>query len=250
MRPAQTAPRAIRTAPSEQGKDSDMNITWLGHSGFRIEIGDQVLILDPWLRGNPSFDEAYFDDAIRGTTHVLISHGHGDHLGSATEIAIKTGAKIVCIYDLAAFFERTEGVATIGFNKGGTVALGDVNVTMVNAVHSSAAPEFGYAGTESGYMIEHAGRTIYFSGDTDVMADMGVFEALHQPEIGILCAGGHFTMDMKRAAFAAKTFFNFKTVIPCHYKTFPLLAQSAEVMKAALPGVNVLELEVMAPAAL
>jgi L-ascorbate metabolism protein UlaG (beta-lactamase superfamily) len=247
---AGTAPCRAACAASPEGKERNMNITWLGHSGFRIEIGDQILLVDPWLRGNPSFDEARFDDAIAGATHVLISHGHGDHVGSATEIALQTGAKIVCIYDLASFFEKTDGVATIGFNKGGTVALGNVNVTMVNAAHSSAAPGLGYAGTESGYMIEHDGRTIYFSGDTDVMADMGVFEALHTPEIGILCAGGHFTMDMKRAAFAAKTFFNFKTVIPCHYKTFPLLEQSADAMKTALPGVNVLELEVMAPAAL
>ena len=94
-------------------------------------------------------------------------------------------------------------------------------------------------------MIAGEGRTIYFSGDTDVMADMGVFEELHHPEIGILCAGGHFTMDMERAAFAARKFFNFETVIPCHYKTFPLLEQSADKLVAGLPGVRVLTPEVM-----
>lgn len=252
-RASQTAPpwRTSQTAPPWRAfKDDHMNITWLGHSGFRIEIGDQILLIDPWLRGNPTFDEARHGDAIAGATAILVSHGHFDHVKDVAEIALATGAKVACIYDLAGFFTATEGVEAIGFNKGGTIALGDVNVTMVNAVHSSTAPEFGYAGTEAGFMIEHAGRTIYFSGDTDVMADMGVFEALHAPEIGILCAGGHFTMDMKRAAFAAKTFFNFKTVIPCHYKTFPLLAQNADVMKAALPGVDVLELEVMAPVTL
>ena len=93
-------------------------------------------------------------------------------------------------------------------------------------------------------MIAGEGRTIYFSGDTDVMADMGVFEELHHPEIGILCAGGHFTMDMERAAFAARRFFDFETVIPCHYRTFPLLEQSAEKLVAGLPGVRVLTPEV------
>ena len=88
---------------------------------------------------------------------------------------------------------------------------------------------------------------VYFSGDTDVMADMGVFEELHHPEIGILCAGGHFTMDMKRAAYAARKFFNFETVIPCHFRTFPLLAQSADVLKAELPGVRVIEPEILQP---
>ena len=77
------------------------------------------------------------------------------------------------------------------------------------------------------------------------MADMALFEELHHPEIGILSAGGHFTMDMERAAFAARKFFNFKTVIPCHYRTFPLLEQSADKLKAGLPGVAVLTPEVM-----
>ena len=76
---------------------------------------------------------------------------------------------------------------------------------------------------------------------------MGVWNDLHSPEMGILCAGGHFTMDMKRASYAAKTFFDFKTVVPCHYKTFPLLEQSADAMKAALLGVDVVEMDVMVP---
>ena len=136
----------------------------------------------------------------------------------------------------------------MGFNKGGTVRLGGVAVTMVSATHSSSfgGPEGPvYAGTESGYMIAGEGRTIYVSGDTDVMADMGVFQDLHHPEIGILCAGGHFTMDMKRAAYAARRFFDFKTVIPCHYKTFPLLEQSADALRDGLPGVDVVAPEVM-----
>jgi L-ascorbate metabolism protein UlaG (beta-lactamase superfamily) len=99
-------------------------------------------------------------------------------------------------------------------------------------------------------MIAGEGRTIYFSGDTDVMADMGVFADLHAPDIGILAAGGHFTMDMKRAGYAAKRFFDFKTVIPCHYRTFPILEQSAEALAAALPSVDVIEPEVMEAIAL
>ncbi len=119
---------------------------------------------------------------------------------------------------------------------------------MLTATHSSSTAGADgpiYAGTESGYMIAGEGKTIYVSGDTDVMADMGVFEDLHHPEIGILCAGGHFTMDMTRAAYAARRFFNFQTVIPCHYRTFPILEQSAEVLRAGLPGVRVIEPEVL-----
>lgn len=224
-----------------------MKLRWLGHAGFRLEIGDQVLLIDPWI-GNPMFDESRRGEAIEGATHILITHGHFDHIADAIAISEETKAPLVGIYDLITFWQEKHGIEGVGFNKGGTVKLGDVGVTMVAASHSSS---FGgpdgpvYAGTESGYMIEGEGRTVYVSGDTDVMADMGVFQALHQPEIGILSAGGHFTMDMKRAAYAAKTFFDFKTVIPCHYRTFPLLEQSAEPLKAALPGVNVVAPEVM-----
>ena len=92
-------------------------------------------------------------------------------------------------------------------------------------------------------MIAAEGKTIYFMGDTDVMADMAVFEELHKPEIGIVPVGGHFTMDVARASFACRKFFNFKTIIPCHYKTFPILAQSAADMDA--PGAKIVEPVVM-----
>ena len=227
-----------------------MKITWLGHSGFRIETSGAVLLVDPWLTGNPMFPEDRRAEAIAGATHVLVSHGHGDHSGDALAIAKETGAVILGIYDLVTWWAETHGVEVVGFNKGGTVEAGDARVTMVNAVHSSsvAGPQGPvYAGTESGFMIAAEGHTVYFSGDTDVMADMAVFHDLHKPDIGILCAGGHFTMDMERAAYAARKFFDFDLVIPCHYRTFPLLAQSAEPLKAALPGVKVTEPEVMVP---
>ncbi|ABV94521.1 UPF0173 metal-dependent hydrolase [Dinoroseobacter shibae DFL 12 = DSM 16493] len=225
-----------------------MKITWMGHGSFRIEIADQVLLIDPWITGNPVFPADRRDAALAGATHILITHGHGDHTADAVALSKELGAPIVGIYDLMSYWAETEGVETVGFNKGGTVMLGDVAVTMVNAVHSSSlGTDHGpmYAGAEAGFMIKGEGRTVYVSGDTDVMADMKVFNDLHQPEIGILASGGHFTMDMERAAYAARTFFDFKTVIPCHYKTFPLLAQSAQPLIDGLPGTDVRTPEVM-----
>lgn len=227
-----------------------MKIIWLGHAGFRIELGDQVLLVDPWLEGNPTFPQDRREEALAGATAVLVSHGHGDHAGAAPALSKTLGIPAVGIYDLMQHWEATEGIATIGFNKGGTIRLGAVAVTMVSATHSSslAGPSGPlYAGAEAGFMIAGEGKTVYFSGDTDVMADMAVFEALHAPEIGILAAGGHFTMDMARAAYAAKTYFDFETVIPCHYGTFPFLEQSAETLKAGLPGVDVIEPQVLVP---
>ncbi|PHQ95758.1 MAG: hydrolase, partial [Marinosulfonomonas sp.] len=142
-----------------------MKIIWLGHSGFRIEIGNQVLLVDPWLTGNPMFPEDRRDEAISGVTHILISHGHGDHSGDAIGLAKELSIPLVGIYDLMNWWESKEGVQVIGFNKGGTVALGDVLVTMVNAVHSSSIPnaETGpaYAGAEAGFIIAGEGHTIY-----------------------------------------------------------------------------------------
>ncbi len=231
-----------------------MKITWLGHSGFRIEIGDQVLLVDPWLNGNPMFPAERRGEAIAGATHILVSHGHADHAGDAVEIAAELGIPVVGIYDLMTWWQEKFGVDVVGFNKGGTVALGNVAVSMVNAVHSSSVqgPEPGpdgpvYTGAEAGFMIAGEGHVIYFTGDTDVMADMAIFNDLHAPDIGLLCAGGHFTMDMRRAAYAAEKFFDFKLVIPCHYRTFPILEQSAEVLAAALPDGVVQEPEVLRP---
>lgn len=224
-----------------------MKLIWLGHSGFRIEIEDQVILLDPWLT-NPLFDPARRGEAIAGATHILLTHGHFDHMADTLDIARERAIPVVGVYDMLSFWEEKHGIKAVGFNKGGTVRLGNVAVTMVSATHSSSwggSEGPVYAGTEAGYMIAGEGRTLYVSGDTDVMADMGVFEDLHHPEIGILCAGGHFTMDMKRAAYAARKFFNFRTVIPCHYRTFPILEQTADALKAGLPGVTVIEPQVM-----
>ena len=227
-----------------------MQITWLGHASFRIDILGQVLLIDPWLTGNPMLPEAVHAKAVDGASHILLTHGHLDHSVDSLQLAKEKSIPIVGQYDLMRHWADTESVETIGFNKGGTVHLGDVAVTMVNAVHSSsmATPDGPiWVGTECGFMISGEVHTIYVSGDTDVMADMGVFNDLHAPDIGILAAGGHFTMDMKRAGYAAAKFFDFKTIIPCHYKTFPLLEQSAEALIKAVPKVNVIEPKVMVP---
>lgn len=225
-----------------------MRYTWLGHASIRLEIADQVLLIDPWTDG-PTFPADQRDAALSGATAILVTHGHFDHIANLPDLAAELQVPIYCIADLAGFWGDS-GADCVGFNKGGTVQIGAVAVTMVNAVHSSSIPVDGtpvYLGAEAGFMIAGEGRTVYVSGDTDVMADMKVLNDLHAPEIGILCAGGHFTMDMTRAAYAARALFSFKTVIPYHYKTFPLLAQDAQALKDGLPGVQVLDPDVMEP---
>lgn len=228
-----------------------MKLTWLGHSGFRLEIESAVLLIDPWLTGNPMFPEDRRAEALAGATHLLITHGHGDHAADSLAVARTQGLPIACIHELSEIWRMQDGIETIGFGKGGTLTLGGAQITMVNAVHSASIDYEGGrpqpAGSAAGFMIAGDGHTVYVSGDTDIMADMDWMGDYHKPDIGVLCAGGRYTMDMNRAAYAAKRYFNFKTVIPCHYRTFPILEQSAAALIAGLPGVRVIEPEVMVP---
>jgi L-ascorbate metabolism protein UlaG (beta-lactamase superfamily) len=234
-----------------------MQITWLGHSGFRIEIENAVLLIDPWLDGNPMFPEGRRAEAIAGATHIFLTHAHGDHAENALSIAQETGATLFAIHELAGYLLRQGGAQVIGFGKGGTIDAGGAKVTMVNASHSSSIDFAGsddtghnaiHAGSEAGFMIAGEGQVIYVSGDTDIMADMDWMADYHKPTIGILSCGGHYTMDMARAAYACRRYFKFKTVIPCHYRTFGLLAQDASELKAGLPpGVSVIEPQVLDP---
>ncbi|WP_299353726.1 metal-dependent hydrolase [uncultured Shimia sp.] len=225
-----------------------MKIIWLGHGSFRIEVADKVLLVDPWLTGNPVLPEDQHEAAVAGGTHLILTHAHFDHVADMLPLARKLSIPVIGQYDLMGYWAEHEHIETIGFNKGGTVDLGGVSLSMVPASHSSC---FGTdegpkaSGTEVGYMLRAEGKTVYLSGDTDVMADMDWMGDYYKPDVGILSAGGHFTMDMKGAAYAAKRYFNFQTVIPCHYGTFPILEQSADDLKAGLPGVDVIEPQLM-----
>ncbi|WP_435659894.1 metal-dependent hydrolase [Leisingera caerulea] len=225
-----------------------MKIIWLGHGSFRIETSGQVLLVDPWLTGNPVLPEEQHEAAISGATHILLTHAHFDHVVDVLPLAKRLNVPVIGQYDLMGLWGETEGVETTGFNKGGTVDLGGVQVAMVPASHSSTfSTEDGLrtGGSEVGYMLMAEGKTVYLSGDTAIMADMDWMGDYYKPDVGILSAGGHFTMDMKQAAYAAKRYFNFKTVIPCHYKSFPILEQDAKDLIEGLPRVDVIEPEVM-----
>ncbi len=227
-----------------------MKFIWLGHGSFRIETGELVLLLDPWLTGNPMLDEDQHDAAISGATHIILTHAHFDHVVDVLPLAKRLNIPVVGQYDLMGLWGETEGIETIGFNKGGTIDLGGVKLSMVTAQHSStfSTPDgLRTGGSEVGYMLAAEGHTVYLSGDTDIMADMEWFGDYYKPDIGILSAGGHFTMDMAKVAYAAERYFDFETVIPAHYKSFPFLEQSAAALAAALPEVSVIEPEVLQP---
>ncbi|MGC1502786.1 MAG: metal-dependent hydrolase [Sulfitobacter sp.] len=226
-----------------------MKIIWLGHGSFRFEIEDQVVLVDPWLNGNPMMPEDQHAAAVAGATHILVTHAHFDHITDVVAISKDTGAPVSGMYELAQFLAAQGAVEGQAFNMGGTIAIGDkVTASMVPASHSSSADVGStrrYMGTESGFILRGEAHTVYISGDTGIMSDMDWIGDFYKPDIGILSAGGYYTMGMAEAAYAAKRYFDFKTVIPCHYRTFDALEQSAKVLADGLPGVNVIEPQVL-----
>lgn len=209
-----------------------MKIQWLGHSAFKITGKDATVLIDPFLTGNPKFGGTV-DEAAEGVTHVLLTHGHNDHFGDTLDILKKTGATLIAMIEITDFVEGTlDGASAIGMNIGGTVDQPGFSVSMVQAFHSSsyntADGKEVYCGMPAGLIVEMDGHKVYHMGDTGVFSDMGLINELYAPDIGIVPMGGHFTMDARAAALAVNRYFDFDTVIPCHYMTFPLLAQSAE----------------------
>ena len=206
-----------------------MKITWFGHSAFRVEIGKSVLLIDPYLSANPVF-KGKVADAAQGVTHVALTHGHSDHTGDAAQICKDSGAVLIAVYELAIHLNGKGAPNIEPGNTGGTIYTGDFDITFVRADHSSSSDDFVYLGNPCGLVVRAKpdGRTLYHMGDTDIFGDMALIAELHRPDIGIVPIGDRFTMNGRTAAIACRRYFNFSVVLPCHYRTFPLLAQSAD----------------------
>ena len=222
-----------------------MKITWFGHSAFRLEFGSSVVMIDPFLTGNPVFkgDAAA---ASAGATHVLITHGHADHVGDALEIAQRTGAKVVANYEICMWLARKGLKAMDPMNTGGTTDQGEFTATLTIAFHSSAVmDENGVTqdlGLPGGFVVTPKAAsepTVYHMGDTEIFSDMALIGELHQPSVAIVPVGDRFTMDGKRGALAVKRFLpSVKTAIPCHWGTFGLLVPTPEAFVAAMQGAS------------
>lgn len=218
-----------------------MKITWLGHSAFRIEIAQSTILIDPFLNGNPGARGVDPKEAVRGATHIILTHGHGDHVGDTAAIAKDTGAVVIGNADLVTWLNN-RGVSRVDpANTGGTVSHNGFTVTYVNALHSSAQiTEDGVShslGSANGVVLHFdAEPTLYHMGDTDIFSDMALVNELHQPEIGIVPIGDRFTMGGAVAALATQRYFKFARAIPCHYGSFPIIDQTADKFVAAMEG--------------
>jgi len=226
-------------------------VTWLGHATVLVQTakGTNILI-DPFITHNPKFPKDFaLPEKIQ---YILLTHGHDDHIADVVPVAAKHGSTVVAIYELATWV-AAKGVAnTIGMNLGGTVKLGDVAATMVEAKHSSAArDEHGdhYVGVAAGYVLTVAdGPVLYHAGDTAVFGDMKLIGELYRPEVAMLPIGGHFTMGPKEAALAVRL-LGAETILPIHFGTVPQLKGAPEELAALVdsrvevvrwaPGLNV-----------
>jgi L-ascorbate metabolism protein UlaG (beta-lactamase superfamily) len=217
-------------------------LTWYGQSGFKIVTpAGSVLLIDPWLT-NPIYEKGKDELAnLKRVDLILLSHGHSDHVGNAVEIGKRARAKLVATFDLSAAMKSVLGYPsdlaetdTTG-HFGGTLNLldGEVAVTFVPAWHGAAvekdeiSPPF-YGGNPSGLVVAiRDAPTFYHTGDTDLFSDMALVSRYNEINIMLVCIGGHFTMDPRRAADAV-TLVNPRTVIPMHYGTFPVLTGTPE----------------------
>src|SRR6202167_3362901 len=222
-----------------------LKLTWLRHATFRVETpAGKTVIIDPWIMGNPACPES--EKNVKHVDVMLITHGHGDHIGDAVEIAKKHKPQVVGIPEMCGWLEKKGVVNLLPMNKGGTQAVDDIKVTMVHADHSCGiqdGDDFVYGGEACGYVIEfYNGLKIYHAGDTNVFGDMAIIHELYAPEIVMLPIGDHYTMGPREAAYACNL-LKPKIVIPMHFGTFPVLTGSPAELKKLVTGMEIMTMK-------
>jgi L-ascorbate metabolism protein UlaG (beta-lactamase superfamily) len=235
--------------------------TWYGHACVEIESeAGTTILIDPWF-SNPNSPRAA--DAVDRCDVMLVTHGHHDHLGAAPgrlsdadalAIARRTRPVWPAIHELSLWLDAQDtGADIVGMNKGGTVDVAGIRVSMVTADHSGGdfAADLGvpmHLGEPVGFVIElENGKRIYHAGDTALFGDMRFIGELYRPDLAFLPIGGHFTMDPAAAARAVEL-LGVPAVVPVHYGTFPILAGDPQQLRASLEALDLGDVRVIAPA--
>jgi L-ascorbate metabolism protein UlaG (beta-lactamase superfamily) len=223
----------------------DFELMFLGHSAFRLTSPRGItMLIDPWLTGNPQ--AALESDKVGTVDLILVTHGHGDHLGDTFDIAQKTKAQVVSMPEISRYLMAKGLDNTVGMNKGGTYRFKEIDITMVQATHSSSTMEndtIVYTGEPAGYVVTlENGFSIYHAGDTGVCKDMEIIGDLYHPDLALLPIGSHYVMGPREAAYACQM-VRPTYVVPMHYGTFPVLTGTPKAFMdemASQPSVSVI----------
>src|SRR5438105_2536432 len=224
---------------------ADATLTWLGHASFRLDTpGGKRIYVDPWLSGNPKCPQN--EQEPERVDLIALTHGHSDHVGDTVDLAKRFDCPVVALVELRGWLAG-QGLPedmSQAPNKGGTVTIDGISITLTDAHHSSSGPDLEYLGEPAGLVMElENGFTLYFAGDTNVFGDMSLIGRIYSPDVAVLPIGDHYTMGPREAAVALEL-LGVVRCVPGHYGTFPLLVGTPdELRKLAPPGVEILSPE-------
>jgi L-ascorbate metabolism protein UlaG (beta-lactamase superfamily) len=218
-----------------------MDIRFLGHACFELSDGNETVLIDPFLTGNP---KAAIAAEVAAATTILLTHGHSDHFGDTVSIAKRTSAPVVAIVEIANELGE-EGVDVFDPNLGGTVRFDWGSVKLVPAWHTSTTPK-GTVNTPAGLVINFKDTVVYHLGDTSLFSDLQLVGKRTPIDVALMCIGGHYTMDSTDAVDAAQL-VGAKTVIPCHYNTFPPIEADAQAFRSDVESATSSNVVVLEP---
>jgi L-ascorbate metabolism protein UlaG (beta-lactamase superfamily) len=222
----------------------------MGHTTLQITTSNgKIILIDPWVEENPSFPPAL--KSFPRVDLILVTHCQDFRAEEIVSLAVTHNAPVVAISELAQYFGSKGVVDILPMNKGGTQRVGDVDVTMVHAVHSSsvnnADGDRPYVGDAAGLIVRlPGGFTLYDSGDTAVFGDMKIIGELYKPDLVCLPIGGRFTMDPREAAYAIRL-LGVHHVLPIHHGTFPVLTGTPEALRELTQDIAGLEIHALKP---
>ena len=195
-----------------------MEITYYGHSCFNLAINGQQVLLDPFISGNPLAQS--IDVASLKPDFILLSHGHGDHVGDTLLIASNSNCQIIATFEVGNWLINAGASKVEQMNHGGSKDFDFGKLKLVNAIHSSSMPHGSYGGNPCGFVIQTREQTLYYSGDTALTYDMKLIGEEFKIDLAFLCMGDHYTMGVDDALRAAD-FVKTKKIIGMHYDSFP-----------------------------